>query len=74
MPQSQRLIVCVDNEGYPASLEKRKIYIALQDLSAEKNGLLRVIDELGEYHLYPKEFFVIVALPEAGEKAVMAAV
>ncbi len=74
MPQSQRLVVCVDNEGYPASLEKRKIYVALPDPSAERNGLLRVIDESGEDYLYPKEFFVIVALPEAGEKAVMAAV
>jgi hypothetical protein len=36
MPESQRLVVCVDNEGYPASLEKRKIYVALPDPSAEK--------------------------------------
>jgi hypothetical protein len=27
--QSQRLVVCVDNDDYGASLEKRKIYVAL---------------------------------------------
>jgi len=26
--QSKQLVVCVDNEGYAASLEKRKIYVA----------------------------------------------
>jgi hypothetical protein len=74
MSQSQRLVVCVNNEGYRASLEKRKIYIALHDLAAEKLGLLRVIDESGDDYLYPEDFFVAVALPEAVEKAVMAAV
>ena len=26
---SKQLLVCVDDEGYPAALEKRKIYVAL---------------------------------------------
>jgi hypothetical protein len=74
MSQSHRMVVCLNNEGYPASLEKRKIYIALLDLAAEKLGLLRVIAESGEEYLYPEDFFVTVALPEAVEKAVMAAI
>ena len=45
--QAKQLIVCVDNEGYPAALEKRKIYVALRDAAAEKNGMLRVVDEIG---------------------------
>ena len=44
---SQRLVVCVYNQGYSASLEKRKIYLALRDPAAEKHGLVRVVDESG---------------------------
>lgn len=24
---SKQLVVCIDNEGYPASLERRKVYV-----------------------------------------------
>jgi hypothetical protein len=73
MRQSQHFVVCIDNKGYPASLEKRKIYLALLDLAAEKHNLLRVIDESGEDYLYPKTFFRAIALPQAVKKAVLAA-
>ena len=68
-----QLAVCIDNEGYPASLEKRKIYVLLPDRSAEKHGLVRVIDESGEEYLHPKSFFRIIALPQSVKKAVLAA-
>lgn len=75
MPRTatKQLVVCVDNEGYPASLEKRKIYVALRDAAAEKHGLVRVIDESGEDYLYPKAFFRSIALPASVKKAVLAA-
>jgi hypothetical protein len=57
-PQTKQLVVCVSNEGHPASLERRKIYVALRDTAAEKLGLLHVVDESGEDYLYPKSFFV----------------
>jgi hypothetical protein len=72
-PQAKQLVVCIDNEGYRASLEKRKIYVALRDAAAEKNGLLRVVDESGEDYLYPKAFFRSIALPQAVKRAVLAA-
>ena len=72
-PAAKQLVVCVDNEGYQASLEKRKIYVALRDVDAEKHGLLRVIDESGDDYLYPKGFFRPIALPAAVKKAVLAA-
>ena len=61
-------VVCVDNSGYPASLEPRKIYQRLPDLRAERDGLVRVIDESGEDYLYPSRFFVPIAVPEEVEK------
>jgi hypothetical protein len=70
---SRQLVVCVKNEGYAASLEKRKLYVALRDLAAEKHGLLRIIDESGEDYLYPKPFFRAIALPQSVKKAILAA-
>jgi hypothetical protein len=71
--QAKQLVVCVDNEDYPASLEKRKIYVALRDADAEKHGLLRITDESREDYLYPKTSFRSIALPLAMKKAVLAA-
>jgi hypothetical protein len=71
--QTKRFVVCLNNDGYTASLEKRKIYVALRDAAAEKHALIRIIDESGEDYLYPKAFFRSIVLPEALKKAVMAA-
>jgi hypothetical protein len=71
--QPKQLVVCINNEGYSASLEKRKIYLALRDPAAEKHALLRVIDESGDSYLYPKTFFRSLVLPQAVKKAVLAA-
>jgi hypothetical protein len=71
--KAQRLLVCINNEGYAASLEKRKIYIALVDPAAERGGLVRIIDESGDDYLYPKSFFRAISLPQSVKKAVLAA-
>ncbi len=71
--QAKQLVVCVSNEGYSASLEKRKIYVALRDADAEKHSLLRIVDKSGEDYLFPKSFFRSIALPQAVRKAVLAA-
>ena len=68
---SKQLVVCIDNDGYPASLETRKIYVALADKTAEKQGFVRVIDESGDDYLYPKTFFRTIALPQSVKKAVL---
>ena len=71
--QAKHLVVCVHNDGYAVSLQKRKIYIALRDAAAEKHNMLRIIDESGEDYLYPKAFFRAIALPLAVKRAVLAA-
>jgi hypothetical protein len=71
--QAKQLVVCVGNEGYPVSLERRKIYVALRDAAAEQHGLLRIVDESGDDYLYPKAFFRSIALPQAVRRAVLAA-
>ena len=59
---ASQFVVCIANEGFPASLEKRKIYLSLPDREAEQNGLVRVIDESGEDYLYPKGLFSSIDL------------
>ena len=71
--QTKQLVVCVDNDGYAVSLEKRKIYVALRDTAADKHGMLRIIDEYGDDYLYPKALFRPIALPQAVKRAVLAA-
>ena len=57
-------VVCVDNGGYPASLELHKIYRTLPDDDAAASGDLRVVDESGEDYLFPASGFVAISVPE----------
>jgi hypothetical protein len=61
----KHFMICVDNHGFKASLEMRKIYEVKIDRSAEKHHQIRVIDESGEDYLYPEECFAPVRLPSA---------
>ena len=56
-------VLCVDNGGYPESLEVRKLYAVLPDEPAAANDYIRVIDETGEDYLYPAKYFVPIQLP-----------
>ena len=56
-------VVCVENSGYPASLELHKIYRVVSDQDAQREGDLRIVDESGEDYLYPAEWFAAVEVP-----------
>ena len=55
--------ICIDNHGYEASLELRKLYEVFEDADAERHNQIRVIDESGEDYLYPASSFNRIALP-----------
>jgi hypothetical protein len=61
--------VCIRNDGYPASLELRKLYQAVDDAFAEQHQLIRVVDESGEDYLYPDDYFLRIELPRSVEQA-----
>ena len=67
-----RFVICVENKGYKASLEKRKVYISVPDAKALKHGHIRVVDESGEDYLYPKAFFAPVQLTPPARRALAA--
>lgn len=60
-------VMCVRNEGYPASLDVHKVYRILPDSDAANHKMVRVIDESGEDYLYPEVLFVRIELPRAAE-------
>jgi hypothetical protein len=68
---SKYIVICLSNEGYKVSLEKRKIYVAFTDDDAEKHGLVRIVDESGEDYLYPSKLFTQVELPPRVHRAVL---
>ena len=70
---AKRTVICLDNTGYEASLERWKIYVSLPDAAAEKLGHIRVIDESGEDYLYDKNAFREVSLPQSVRRAVLLA-
>ena len=73
MPSKPRSwVVCVRNDGYEASLERRKIYQVLPDADAETHRQLRVIDESGEDYLFPARYFATIELPAAVRRALAA--
>jgi len=69
--RSLGFVVCVKNEGYPASLELYKIYRVIPDEDAAADGDIRIIDESGEDYLYPSSFFVPIKAPAAVKKALL---
>jgi hypothetical protein len=62
--KSVQLVVCIHNDGYPASLERRKIYQALPDPEAQAHQMIRVVDESGEDYLFPLSYFSAISLPK----------
>ena len=71
---AKQFVVCLNNEGYEVSLERRKIYRVLADPEAGKHRQIRVIDESGDDYLYPQRYFAPIELPQAIRRAVLAAV
>jgi hypothetical protein len=60
---NRQFLLCVKNDGYPASLKVRKVYQALPDPVAAERGFVRVIDESSEDYLYPSDRFVAIEVP-----------
>jgi len=71
--QSVQFVVCVDNDGYPASLEVGKLYRFIPDEEAAAEGLIRVIDESGEDYAFEAKRFHLMSVPPAVEKVLVAA-
>jgi len=63
--------LCLNNEGYTASLEVAKVYRVIPDDVAAVYGYIRVIDESGEDYTYTANRFHLMQLPITVEKALL---
>ena len=69
---STQFALCLDNAGNEASLIRGKVYRAVQDQRAAKDGLIRIIDESGEDYLFSRTQFVVVDFPQPVSRKLLA--
>ena len=62
---TQQFALCINNEGYEASLEVGKVYRIIPDEEASAHGYIRIIDESGEDYAFGDDRFHRVDLPDA---------
>jgi hypothetical protein len=71
--QPVQFVVCLNNDGYPASLEVGKLYRFIPDADAAAEGLIRVIDESGEDYAFEAKRFQLMSVPPSVGRALLAA-
>jgi hypothetical protein len=69
---SSSFAVCIRNGEYEADLVVGKIYRILKPEANDRPADIRILDESGEDYLYPRAWFVPVALPLKVKKALVA--
>lgn len=70
--QMKPFALCIDHSDYRASLIPGKVYRILRDAKAERDDLVRIIDESGEDYLNHKSYFALVDFPPAVRKKILA--
>jgi len=70
---SPELVVCINNDDYPASLELHKIYRVVPDEDAVADSDIRIIDESGEDYLYTASYFAPIKVPATVEESLLRA-
>jgi hypothetical protein len=68
-----RVVGCISNKDYEASLQLRKYYKVIPDDKAAEHGYLRIVDESGEDYIYPQHYFAQVELLRDLEEALLKA-
>jgi hypothetical protein len=65
--------ICLDNEGYEASLDIGKLYQVVPDDEAKNHGYIRIIDECGEDYAFTASRFHLLQLPPHVEEVLRSA-
>lgn len=71
--QNIQFALCLNTDGYKASLEVGKLYQVIPDASAEAHGYLRIVDESGEDYAFTANRFHLLTLPHTVEQTLLAA-
>ncbi|HEY4641108.1 MAG TPA: hypothetical protein VII75_07165 [Thermoanaerobaculia bacterium] len=62
MEQTKRFAICLEADSED-DVELQKVYPVIDDADAEKDGMIRVVDESGEDYLYETARFLVLTLP-----------
>jgi hypothetical protein len=65
----EKYVICLNNDGYAASLEVRKLYELIPDSKAEARHCIRIVDEDGEDYVYPENMFMAMEVSELVSRA-----
>jgi hypothetical protein len=68
-----RFAVCINNQGYEASLEVGKLYRIVPDAEATRHGYVRIIDESGEDYGYSADRLFPIDVPRPLERVLLKA-
>ena len=71
--QGIHFALCLNNEGYKASLEVGKLYRMIADEQATAHGLVRIVDESGEDYAFAANRFYPGPLPQNVEEVLLTA-
>jgi hypothetical protein len=71
--KTRQFAICLNNEGYEASLEVGKVYRVLPDREAAAHGYIRMVDESGEDYAFAADRFYKVEFPPPVEATLDAA-
>ena len=71
--RTSQFAICLNNEGYEASLEVGKVYRVIPDQGAAAHGYIRMVDESGEDYAFDADRFYKVAFPPLVEATLDAA-
>jgi hypothetical protein len=72
MKVTKPFALCLNNDSYEVSLIVGKVYPVLTDKKAEKDDLVRIVDETGEDYLFHKDRFVFVDFPKSVKSKILA--
>lgn len=65
--KTTHFVICLNNEGYEASLEVGKVYRLIPDAEGVAHGYVRVVDESGEDYAFDGSRFHEVEFPPTVE-------
>jgi len=69
---TQHFAVCLNNQGYEASLEVGKLYRVIPDEPAAAHGYIRVVDESGEDYAFATDRFLLLEFSPRIEETLLA--
>lgn len=70
--EKREFALCLENDGNEASLILGKVYRVVPDVQAEKDELVRIVDESGEDYLFEERQFAFVEFPVAVRRRILA--